>query len=310
MRRLVLVFVAVLVAAPAVLAGQDARATLEADVTEATVGDRIGVTIRVEHARDETVAWPDSLSLAPFEVLEAAAVPARPEGDRAVSTVNLAVAAFELGDLEIPSLELTVVDSAGSETVVRTDPFVVGIVSVGLDEGGDIRDVKGPIGIPRNWLLLWPWLLAALAVAGAAYWYARRRGRDGPEPAFEPEIPAHEAALAALERLEASNLLERGQVKDFHISVSQILREYVEGRFRIDALEMTSGELIAALGTADLGDELIGETRRFLDACDLVKFAKRRPSEAESRGLIPVARRFVDETRPPEPRPAPAEEAA
>jgi len=292
--------------------GQEARATLELETTEITVGDRLTGTLVVEHRADQSVVWPDSLDLGPFEVLAFSPGPPSVDGDRALSTASIVLTAFELGELDIPPIELALADADGGERRVRSDPFAVGVVSVGLDEGSDIRDVKGPRSIARNWLLLWPWLLLVLAVVGLVYREIRRRRARGPVPKPATVVPlrgAHEMAHHALDRLEASHLLERGEVKAFHIEVSQILRVYVEARFNVDALEMTTGEVIAGLQGRDLAPGVIDESRRFLVACDLVKFAKRRPSDSESMALIPIVRGIVDATTPAD-MPEPVEEPA
>lgn len=297
---------------------QAARAVLEADRTEVTVGDRLTAVITIQHGADQTVRWGDSVDLAPFEILGFAPGPPRVDGDRAVSTATLTLAVFELGELEIPPIRVTLRDASGGETVVETDPFGVGVVSVGLDEGGDIRDLKGPRYIARVWVLLWPWLLAALALATLVGWLIlRRRAREPSKVgrASPPRMP-HEVARRALDRLEASTLLARGQVKEFHIEVSQIIRTYAEARFGIDALELTTRELIDALRSQDVGDGAIEEVRRFLESCDMVKFARRRPDEGASMALIPVARAFIEATarveREPsaEPEPSAAPEAS
>ncbi|MDX1393042.1 MAG: hypothetical protein R3195_01580 [Gemmatimonadota bacterium] len=299
------------------------RASLELDGTEIRVGDRLDGTIVVEHAAGQTVVWPDSLDIGPFEVLSFSAGPPRRDGDRAVSTATLTVTAFELGELDLPPIELTLRDTGGEETTVSTDPFAVGVVSVGLDEGADIRDVKGPRGIARDWLALWPWALLA-AILGALAWRAlSRRGRGGRQVEVrEVQVRAPgEIALEELDRLEAGPLLERGEVKEFHIEISAIVRTYIERRFGVEALEMTTGELLDALERPvdrDRGvgrppdavpDALRDELRVFLVRCDLVKFAKRRPSADESRELFPSARRFVRGTAPGVPRPAAAPES-
>jgi len=289
-------------AAPASLWAQQApHATLVTDTTEIHVGDLLTARLSVRHATDETVRWPDSLDLGAFEVASFQPGPTVTEDGEARSTATLTITAFELGELEIPSIDLTLVDEAGGESSVATNPVVVGVTSVGLDEGGDIRDVKGPRSIARNWLLLWPWA-AGLVLAGAlGYWAARRR-RAGGAPVerqtLRPSRPPHEIAYEALARLESSSLLDRGEIKRYHIGVSQIMREYIEGRFRVRALELITPEIVAELVEAGVEGEVRAEVHEFLDACDLVKFARHRPGPEECRALLALARRLVDVTRP------------
>ena len=291
---------------------QEPRLRMAVDATQVTVGGRLRLTVAVEHDPEAAVQWPDSLDLGPFEVLEAGAVPPTREGDRMVTAAVFTLTAFELGELEIPSFELIVAAPDGSETVLPTDPFVIEVVSVGLDEGSDIRDVKGPLSIPLNVLLLWPWLLALLVAAAGGYWMARRIRRDSAEEAPSapeaPPRPPHEIAYEALEWLEASPLLRQGRIKEYYIEVSDIIRRYIEGRYSMNALEMTTHEVLWRLDRAGVRHETHARFTEFLEACDLVKFAKHRPSPAGCGDAVSAARGLVDATHrvlPPEPQMVP-----
>jgi hypothetical protein len=290
------------VSAPALAA--QSRVTTAIDTTYATVGDRIGLTVTVEHPGGTTVAWPDSLSLAPFEVLDARLEPTRSANAGSASTLHLSLAAFELGNLEIPSFEVSVVGADGTVAeVLETDRWGVEVASVGADETGDIREIRGPFAIPLGplWIVL---TLLLLLVPALLAWllYRRRRGRGADGDAMglrgPPPRPAHELALEALAALEGSPMLERGQVKEFHIEAAEILRTYVERRFRVDALEMTTREVLAGLERAGVDDELGDALRRFLEQCDLVKFAKVRPTAEASRELLALGRWVVERTIP------------
>ena len=292
---------------PPALAGQvdrpsEPRARVSADTTLISVGDRISYSIVVEHPSAATVLWPDSLSLAPFEILDAELLPMVSEGARAASTLRLSLTVFELGDLQIPSVEVGVVDADSSVTYVATDAFGVSVVSVGLDEGGEIRDIKGPLAIQRSLALLGSWLLLAVLALGASWWWWRRRAQaaGAPRPYRHVEIPRapHVIAYEALDELEASDLLVRGEIKAYHVVVSEIIRTYVEGRYRLPALELTSRELLLELEHIGVEGEVLSEFRTFLHLCDLVKFAKLRPAPADARATVDAARHLVDETKP------------
>lgn len=284
----------------------------------AAVGDPITAVVTVRHAPGAEVRWPDPVDAAPFELLDPPATQTTAADGSAESRLELRVAAFELGELSFPSLEIEVVDAGGGATVLATEPTAVAIESVGRDEGGDIRDIKGPLAIPFAVVTLLPWIAILLAVAVAAAWlYRRYRRRSRPEalvPTLPPR-PAHEVAREALDALEAAGLLERGEIKTYHIRLSDIVRVYVEGRFRVDAMEMTTGEVLDGLLRTDADRGAVTDVRRLLDRCDLVKFAKLRPAIPECRELLPLARRVVDATAPVEPAPAgpaaiPAEQTA
>jgi hypothetical protein len=292
---------ALAVLAPRAAMAQAPRVRTALDTTLVSVGDRLQLTVTVEHTPGGSVVWPDSLSLEPFEILGAELLaPTEIEG-RAVTGVRLTLTIFELGDLEIPSFDFNVQGPDGSATLVSSDPYGVTVQSVGLDEGGDIRAIRGPLGIPIGVIYVLPWLLLLVALGLLAFWLWRRR-RGGDDSATRrsviiPRLP-HEEAYEALDRLEASDLLQRAEIKEYHIRVSEIIRTYVEGRFDVFALEMTTGEVMEGLRETGLDDDVLAAFDGFLSRCDLVKFAKLRPAPDASRRVLDTARELVDRTRP------------
>lgn len=307
-RRVAIAIVCLIACAEA--ADAQSRIRADVDTQQITVGDHLIMTVSVHHPVGSEVAWPDSLALAPFEVLEARRSPPEAAGDSLRSVAHLTLTAFELGDLEIPSFEVGVVAPEAAEEVLATDSRAVQVVSVGVDEGGEIRDIRGPLAISLSALQLALWLLAALAVAGLA-WLAWRRLRTrrsdeawaGPRA---PPRPPHEIALEALARLENSPLLGRGLVKEFHIEASDILRRYVDGRFGVGAPEMTTGEVLQRLEWSEADSAFRDGLASMLQTCDLVKFAKVRPGADRASELLALGRRLVEASIPWRPVPEPA----
>jgi hypothetical protein len=120
-----------------------------------------------------------------------------------------------------------------------------------------------------------------------------------------PRFP-DEDAYEALDRLQASDLVERGEVKEYHILASEIIRTYVEGRYGVYALEMTTGEVIEGLRGTGVPEGAVQTFDPFASRCDLVKFAKLRPAPGACRDSLEAARAFVDQTRPHDEVLAPA----
>jgi hypothetical protein len=85
-------------------------------------------------------------------------------------------------------------------------------------------------------------------------------------------------------------------VKEYHIEVSEILRTYVERRFSVPALEMTTREVAEGLQAARVDADIKERLQRFLDRCDLVKFAKVRPDAERSRSVLELGRELVRRT--------------
>jgi hypothetical protein len=110
-----------------------------------------------------------------------------------------------------------------------------------------------------------------------------------------PPVPAH---LRARHKLAAALDLI-AQPKPFCIEVSDVTRHYLEERFTFHAPERTTEEFLRELAETDLlspdQKESLG---RFLESCDLVKFARYEPGETELRALHESALRLVEETEP------------
>jgi len=86
-------------------------------------------------------------------------------------------------------------------------------------------------------------------------------------------------------------------VKEYYIQLSEIIRQYIEGRYFLDALEMTTTQLLEKMNQEQINADAIQMMREFLDACDLVKFAKYIPSDEETQIVTQLAFDFVQETK-------------
>jgi hypothetical protein len=160
----------------------------------------------------------------------------------------------------------------------------------------DIRDIKPPVNIPSGWEWLW-WTLGALAVAALLFalwrWWQKRKANIP----VEPPVPAHERAKEMLGKA----LALIAHPKPFCTLVSDTIRTYLEERFDFHAPERTTEEFLHELQATNL---LTAEQKeslgKFLESCDLVKFARYEPGEPELRDLHGSALRLVEETEPVE----------
>src|SRR5476651_730983 len=160
----------------------------------------------------------------------------------------------------------------------------------------DIRDIKPPIEIHSGWEWLW-WTLGALALFVIASLVWRHIHKRMTRIFITPPVPAHIRAKQKLE--EALALIS--QPKEFCVLVSDTIRFYLEERFDFRAPERTTEEFLRELGGTDLlAPEQKESLGKFLESCDLVKFAKYEPGESELKSLHHSALRLVEETEPHE----------
>ena len=159
----------------------------------------------------------------------------------------------------------------------------------------ELLDIRDPVPIPAD--LTWLWItLALLALLTLAFWAWRRWFRKDGNAIMEPaRTPPYKVALADLESI----LRRIHEAEPFCTGVSAIARTYLEHQFKLRAPERTTEEFLYELQTSHLLDETQkGSLGRFLERCDMVKFAKYEPAESELRELHEAARRLVEETMP------------
>lgn len=166
----------------------------------------------------------------------------------------------------------------------------------------DIKPIaKAPIwvwGIIR-WILL-AILLIGLGI-GSYYLYVFVGKRKGviPEAPKEPARPAEEVALEKLDQIKEAKIWQQGQVKEYHTELTDVVREYIGGRFDIRSSEKTSDETLRAIKPV-LSDKksLYEQLRKMLSLADLVKFAKWTTTPDENEMALKTAYDFVRETTP------------
>lgn len=167
------------------------------------------------------------------------------------------------------------------------------------DSMKDIRDIQDVVDAPSRFkriiFLCAGTVLLVVLMAVFVVHLLRHRREKVPLRAIRP---AHEIAYEQLEALQRANLVTAGKIKEYYFRLSEIVRYYIQNRFQIYAPEMTTEEFLDVVArTRVLADEHAEIVRRFLQHCDLVKFAKYNPEAYEIQEAYLAARRLVDETK-------------
>lgn len=107
----------------------------------------------------------------------------------------------------------------------------------------------------------------------------------------------HESALEELESIRA-NFLKSSDVKEYYAGASDCIRRYIERSFRLKAPEMTTEEFLGSLSESTaLSPDQKDLLKEFLNACDLVKFARYNPAKGEMESVSLAAKKFIEETK-------------
>ncbi len=258
------------------------------DKQQITVGDVLTYTVEVLGPAGTTVSIPDAeKNLAPFELRDVHTEQGRTEDGRLRVTFTYQVAVFETGDKAISGLKLQYQTPDAKRPASISVPSVqVKVQSVLPPDAKDILDIREPVPArmgPEQWLAA---ALVALAIliplALLGYLLYRRLSRPRPAVQRHAVIAAHEHALSQLASLHDSGLLAAGQLKAYYTRLSEILREYLEARYEVPAMEQTTWMIDRDLARAKVPqswrDGLVGTLRR----ADLVKFARQEVAPEEA----------------------------
>jgi hypothetical protein len=236
-----------------------------------------------------------SQSLEPFDILGLEKVSTDEKDGRKTERWKLTIVPLAAGDTTFPELDWTL--QGRGERTLKSPPVPLTVVPPpDLKDHPDILDLRVPIYI----IALWPWLAALLLALVAAFALWRRLRRPGSVLAADegPQLTPEEEAEKALAALLAERLFERGETRTFYDRLSGIVRTYLEVRHGIASAFMTTYDINRHLKKAAIDRGGASAVRDLLDACDLAKFAKVRPTAEEKDRDVARARRVFT---PPAP---------
>ena len=166
--------------------------------------------------------------------------------------------------------------------------------------GQDLRDIKPPLEVPQSLL---PYFISGTVILGVVvvlvWYYLQKRPQSLPIPVTdENDTPlAHEIAYEKLAAIEAADWLKRGDMETYHTQIAYVLRQYIDARYHIPALELTTTGLLQAMLRAEIATLYVERIQQLLANCDMVKFATYQPELSEASARIAEARWIVDETK-------------
>jgi hypothetical protein len=284
------------------------------DKSEAHVGDKLTLTVSAVARAGVAVTLPGKLELGKLELLERAKDEQRDLGDgRVQHRFVLGVAAYELGELEVPPLPLSYSNARGEVRPVSTQAISLTVRSLVANE--ETKPEVQPIRPPRSaWVedkrIVKVVRYALVGLAGALVLsiggllirraLRRRRVLHADAVPAGPRRPADEVAMEKLRALRAAGKFSVDGYRPFTFALAEIVRAYLGARYGFDSLELTTTELIGELQLkaphlCEPGSEVL----RFLSDTDLVKFAKAGSTDDAALKGLDAAQSIVLSTAAP-----------
>jgi len=216
-------------------------------------------------------------------------------------TRNYTITSFDPGLQMVPSL--TFKSKAGN---FSTNALPLQVNAVKVDTTKGVYDIKEPLAVKYSWM---DWIrdngivlgLGALAVLvlTALIWYFTKRRKVKPVVNIpeKPKVPAHQLALEKLHALNAQKLWQQDEMKRYYSELTDIIREYLEKRYQIHAMEQTTDEIFKSLKHRNILGIEKDKLKQILVLADLVKFAKEKPLSTDNEQSMDYAISFVKNTQ-------------
>lgn len=225
---------------------------------------------------------------------------------------SVVISSFEEGLYELPQIVIGRVSKDGVLDTLVFEPMRMEVKTMPVDTATFTpHDIKSQIRYPLTFAEVFPWafggwILALLIIMVVCLVMIRRR-KGGPTSVNND--PAHIVALRKLDSYRGNQMWAPEKQKAFYSGVTDTLREYIDSRYGISAMEMTTAEIFDDMKSTDVPENLRNEMKELFDRADFVKFAKYVATDDDNASVLPVAVRFITETYQAElETPAAAEE--
>jgi hypothetical protein len=305
------------------LSAQDApKVSAKFDRDSIMIGDQFGLEVRVEKDMMQMVEFPVLTGGEMSENVEV--VGEFPEdtvaqdGRRQTLSKRYVMTIFAEGDYNLGTFPVLYADKNIVDTLMSADSLRMRVATFDIDlEKDKPFDIKPPMGISLKFGEIGGWFALAVGILAAlifGIWFVIKYRKHIPFLAPKPVLPPHIVAIRQLEALRNQKLPQNDRHKQYYSAITDILREYIHGRFGISAMEMTSAEILDAVEEPRregfIDDKRYGDLRDTLQTADLVKFAKWLPEEEQNEAAYYNAYYFVEETKPADPDGKPEEAEA
>lgn len=222
------------------------------------------------------------------------------ENDRLLIKQDILVTSFDSSLYLLPPFK--VID--GVDTVYSNQVALkVSTIPVNVDkpeEFYDIKDIwKPPFVLADYYPIIYGILLALFLICVIAYIIKRIRNKQSliPFKKPEPKLPPHEQAIKELDEIKQQKLWQQGRSKEYYTLITETLRRYIVDRFDINAMEMTSGEILDIIRKQHEADSVYENLKQILNLSDFVKFAKMNPLPDENDLSMVNAYLFINQTK-------------
>lgn len=217
---------------------------------------------------------------------------------------KLMVIPWDEGVIRLPAVELSYQINGGSRVIRSNDvqlrvgaPLRPQNTTSDSLELAPIKPIRLEARTIADFLPLLLGLLTLGLIGFGVYYFISKRKKPTVVLPTTRRVAVHDWALQKLNALKEKELWQKGEVKSYQSELTFIVREYLENRYKIQALESTTPEILRQLKPLDFSEDHKNEIRQMLQMADMVKFAKAKPEVSVHDQIMDQARKFINRTQ-------------
>ena len=285
-----------------------AQVTVDAkiDSTRIFIGQQVGITVEVSADAGKNVEFAhyDSLQqmIPGVEVLKISEPDTQllNDGKRMVLTRRYLVTSFDSALYYIPPMTVKV-DGKDyqSKTNLALKVLTVNVDTMKVDSIYGFKPEMAPAFSWDDWKPIIWMSLALLLLTAVLVYVVIRLITNKPiihRIKLRQHIAPHKLAMQKIAQIKEDNLVQSEDSKEYYTQLTDTLRQYIAERFKFNAMEMTSSEIIEHL-QAENDEDALRELRELFQTADLVKFAKYTTLINENDRNLVTAVEYINQTK-------------
>ena len=258
-----------------VLFSQGVEIKSELDTNKAFIGNVIKWSIIVEGINDNNLKFPYlTIDNDSFKVSQITSLKNNP------NRMEYEIISWDTGRFITPDYSIEILNDMGELDFFMEVPkleYVISSVLPVLDDK-NFRPLKGPVPVKNVWPIknIISYIIIIIAIYGIIKVWKRRVKKTYKKLDYDFIESPKERAIRRLEELNSSQF-----TKEFYTQLSHIFREYIERKYYIRTLEMTTEEIKNFKLFFPIKENQFNVLITFLNRADNVKYALQLPSESE-----------------------------
>ena len=291
--------------------GQKINISAALDSTKIRIGEQVKLDLYVSYSAKQNnlkIQWPniadtitDKIEVISVSVIDTTS-PDKSNPDIIQQHQQITISAYDSGYFAIPGFKFFI--NNDSANAFYTQSLFLEVHTVPTDSSiTKTKDIKPPFAEAFNWkwyskYFYWGFsLLVIIILIVLITIYFTKKNKIVVLKSEKPKIPAHIIALQSLEKIKNEQIWKEEKTKEYYSSISDTIRLYIEERFKVNALESTTAEIMKAFRSQVVDKESKDKLQQLLMLSDLVKFAKQFPIISEHTFTLQNAFDFVNETK-------------